>query len=175
MEKECKMCGTVKPSTEYYRTTAFKSGMDSRCKDCRKATNIEYYKLKPEKFQEIRERYVTGQWYVYLLPDHNYVGYTKNIPYRMHQHRHVGRTTSNHQILHTYDREEIAKSIEALYHHIGWEGENGFGGFVRGSRWIHNGIGSTRLREGEFLPEGYVYGRLPWYDFASKTKSNELK
>lgn len=154
-EKFCNFCSTTKPVAEFY---TIKNGLDSRCKTCRKETNKAYREKNPGKFIEIRERYVTGKWTVYLLPDHNYVGYTKNIEYRMAGHRWNNRNTDNMQILHIFDSKDHAMLIEDWYHAEGWLGGLDQRDSTKGRYYITDGVNNQMIRPTDPIPEGWKKG-----------------
>ena len=50
--KECRVCGDVKPVTEYYNKKTGKDGLMSYCKECNKQKTAKYYKANKEKIKE---------------------------------------------------------------------------------------------------------------------------
>lgn len=42
--KQCKLCGQLKPLSDYHKQKTFKDGVDNRCKPCRKILAAEQYK-----------------------------------------------------------------------------------------------------------------------------------
>lgn len=44
--KQCKLCGQLKPLSEYHTQRTNKDGLDKRCKPCRKTLAAEEYKNK---------------------------------------------------------------------------------------------------------------------------------
>ena len=157
MEKQCRKCKLQKPFGEYYRSRHSGDGLDDRCKSCRKACNKQYYLDKPEKFREIRESHAVGGYVIYCLPDHNYIGMTNNVEYRMNGHRHHGKNTANVEILHHYESKEIAAAVESFYHSLGWDGM-GCHDAVANTVWITNGKDNRRMQSYNEIPEGWWRG-----------------
>lgn len=56
-EKRCFNCESVLPSTEFYRSSATKSGLRADCRDCGSGLNSEWLKNNPEKNREYGARY----------------------------------------------------------------------------------------------------------------------
>jgi 5-methylcytosine-specific restriction endonuclease McrA len=50
--KECRVCGDVKPVTEYYKKKTSKDGLMSECKECNSKKTKEYYKDNKEKIKQ---------------------------------------------------------------------------------------------------------------------------
>lgn len=93
--------------------------------------NKERYKEHNKKWQienkEYRNEYKRlwredGHYSVYLLPKENYVGQTKQIKKRMHDHKGYGRDISDYKILHTFNTREEALAKEKEYHEAGYNG-----------------------------------------------------
>jgi hypothetical protein len=53
--KECRVCGDVKPVTEYYKQARNRDGLFHECKKCCTQKRREYYAANPEK-QKIKNR-----------------------------------------------------------------------------------------------------------------------
>lgn len=53
--KECRVCGDVKPVTEYYKQARNRDGLFHECKKCCTQRRREYYAANPEK-QKIKNR-----------------------------------------------------------------------------------------------------------------------
>ena len=81
----------------------------------------EKAKIRSKKF---RDKYDDGIHRVYYLPKHNYVGVTKNILNRFNTHKVKGKDTSNYQILFETPNREIALSVEAHLHRLGFKGKH---------------------------------------------------
>ena len=43
-KKECSRCGKVKPLSDFYKSKHQKLGVESQCKECRKARSRNHYK-----------------------------------------------------------------------------------------------------------------------------------
>ena len=54
---KCTRCGLTKTPSEFYKATKNPSGLQSRCKECSKATNREWMAKHPEKAAEYTKRY----------------------------------------------------------------------------------------------------------------------
>jgi len=55
--KECRVCGDVKPVTEYYKKKTGKDGLASNCKECDKQKTAKYYKANKEKIKAATKRW----------------------------------------------------------------------------------------------------------------------
>lgn len=44
--KVCRICGNSKPLSDFVKNSAYKSGYDTRCKDCRNAKLRKEYRTK---------------------------------------------------------------------------------------------------------------------------------
>ncbi len=155
-EKHCKYCNTTKPIDEFYIIKAI--GHDNHCKDCRKKRNKQYMRDNPGKFVEIRNRHSTGEWLVYMLPDHQYVGYTCNLEYRMNNHRHDGKNTDNVKVLHRFHRKDFAMLVEDGYHSLGWLGGQAERETTKGRFWITDGKTNRMIKTSEIMPYGFRKG-----------------
>ena len=54
---KCTRCGLTKPPSEFYKATKNPSGLQSRCKECSKASNREWLAKNPGKTAEYCKRY----------------------------------------------------------------------------------------------------------------------
>lgn len=59
--KQCKLCGQLKPLSEYHKQKTFKDGVDNRCKPCRKVLAAEKYKKDWFKYTFILKRSYSKQ------------------------------------------------------------------------------------------------------------------
>lgn len=57
---KCTRCGLTKTPSEFYKAAKNPSGLQSRCKECSKATNREWMAKHPEKSAEYTKRYETN-------------------------------------------------------------------------------------------------------------------
>lgn len=58
MEKQCAMCGEVKPATEFYKEKRVADGLTARCKYCtREAANTSYQNRKEQVLAAHKEKY----------------------------------------------------------------------------------------------------------------------
>src|SRR5688500_1693169 len=57
MEKVCKVCGELKPLSDYYRTPGMKDGHRSDCKVCNLAAKAARYRENPEPAIERAKRW----------------------------------------------------------------------------------------------------------------------
>ena len=73
--------------------------------------------------RKYRDHTKDNHYSVYLLPDHNYVGVTGRLKWRMYNHKwEHNRNTSNVKVLHTFSNLEEALIKEKEYHNRGYEG-----------------------------------------------------
>jgi predicted GIY-YIG superfamily endonuclease len=114
------------------------SQRQAKCREChrqydkqRRLNNFEYYKNyyknNIEYHLQRAKRQITeatlSYYIVYLLPDHNYVGITNNLIYRMYNHRSKhNRNTDNWTELARFNNRADALKCEAEYHAKGYEG-----------------------------------------------------
>lgn len=63
-----------------------------------------------------------GYYSVYLLPNENYVGQTKQLKFRMSEHKLNGKDISDYRVLHTFETRKEALEKEAEYHRMGYRG-----------------------------------------------------
>lgn len=148
--KKCTKCKIEKELSEFNKDKSRKDGLQPRCKSCVKQYNKQYYnqnadyfkRYKLENSDSIREHYKQyclenpdkiiqkyhskkdGLYHVYYLPDHNYVGTTDCITYRIRKHRSGGRNTDNYQILASFEDRAKALRFESLLHDSGFEGKH---------------------------------------------------
>ena len=93
---------------------AYKREYYHRHKEKRKQQMLEYYNSNKSK-----------ECHVYLLPEENYVGVTKNLRYRMYVHKNTDkRNVKNMRVLHSTTNESDAFELENLLHDIGYEGKH---------------------------------------------------
>jgi hypothetical protein len=108
--KKCGKCKKVKELTEFFKDKSKIDGFEGRCKTCSK---------------ELRDSRKDGYHHVYYLPNHNYVGTSDNLYYRMARHKSVyKRVVDNYQILASFEDRGKAKRFESLMHDSGFEGRH---------------------------------------------------
>tara|TARA_R110000796_G_scaffold1210_1_gene4772 strand:+ start:51 stop:410 length:360 start_codon:yes stop_codon:yes gene_type:complete len=83
-------------------------------------SNKDRIKLKQK---ESRDSY-KGDYLVYYLPKHNYIGVTNQLYHRLRHHKSVNRDVSNCVTIKTFKDKKNALSVERFYHSIGYEGIN---------------------------------------------------
>lgn len=126
--KKCKICGKKKPLTEYYARTA-------RCKHCHnemsKLRNPEiykaYYAKNKEKFKtnakNFQKQFEDGFHTVYYIPEHHYVGVTKNLYNRLSTHKsRSNRIIDNVEIIYKTPCRKKAELVESKLHSMGYQG-----------------------------------------------------
>jgi 5-methylcytosine-specific restriction endonuclease McrA len=71
--KECRVCGDVKPVTEYYKQARNRDGLFHECKECtnsarkqRYANNAEHYRAKERERYQKNKRYYIDKGMLYL-------------------------------------------------------------------------------------------------------------
>ena len=115
--KKCTGCKQEKEINEYGRDKSRGDGLNSTCKICDK----QYSRQCETKCKD-------GLYHVYILPDHNYVGYTDNIKRRMYHHKNwCDRNISNYEVAGSFKNKADAVWFEALLHSIGYEGKHSRG------------------------------------------------
>lgn len=57
-EKQCVVCGAVKPLTEFVRHSRYPDGYTQRCKECARIAAREYYRRKRDEAQVTPSKYV---------------------------------------------------------------------------------------------------------------------
>ena len=138
MGQVCKICKEYKEFSEYNKNSQLKSGHYYQCKACLKQLNKvitkRLYKEKGKSYWRDKNKQFfddckDGYYYVYLLPDHDYVGHTNNLTFRMRDHRNVyGRNTDNMQVLGSFKTRDEAKAYELQKHKEGYLGR--YGAFI---------------------------------------------
>lgn len=70
--KKCRVCGDVKPVTEYYKQVRNRGGLFHECKECtnsarkqRYDNNPEHYRLKERERYQKNKRYYIDKGYLY--------------------------------------------------------------------------------------------------------------
>jgi len=96
-------------------------------KESQKEYKKKYAKLNKKYFEDYQKEYRPDGYYsVYLLPNENYVGQTKQIKTRMYDHKYKGRDTTDYKVLHTFSTREEALNKEAEYHDMGYSGKHSY-------------------------------------------------
>lgn len=125
--KECNKCKEIKSLDSFYNRKDSKDGKRNDCKECASINNKSYrlIPINSEK-ERIRSKIRFSQKIhnVYLLPNENYVGTTKNILTRMSHHRGAGKNTDNFRILYSTEVRSDALEMEELLHNIGYYGKH---------------------------------------------------
>lgn len=134
--KKCSKCNLEKDSSLFCKSERYKDKLHIYCKECIANTN-EIYRLNNKEKESIRKKeYKSGVrrrkvkdttlfHYVYLLPNENYIGTTKDISHRMSDHRSkYKRNTDNYRILAKFLIREDALELEELLHDLGYEGRH---------------------------------------------------
>ena len=128
--KNCRKC-KVELIVDKNITIKAYNNSDYECKPCANNRWQEYRRGKGKSIvKKSLDKWYTkdndGYFYVYLLPDYNYVGQTQNVPMRMQtQYNKWGRNTNNFEILHKCNTRQEALVIELKYHDLGYEGKSG--------------------------------------------------
>ena len=103
MEKYCNHCGEHKDLDQFWNSRATKDGKQYKCIPCMSQVVKEFIQINPEypkkRYKNNVKTYKSrsklfrldhkSDYNVYLLPDHNYVGVTNNMYYRMCNHKFV--------------------------------------------------------------------------------------
>ena len=106
--KKCYKCDTVKPFTDFYKST--RDGYGSRCKACEKIYNQERWQRRKH------------EPCVYYLPEHHYIGVSSMIEQRLYEHKSSGKITEGYEILCYFEREVDAAWMEIQFHQRGYNG-----------------------------------------------------
>jgi hypothetical protein len=132
MGKQCRKCNEFKSLDNFYNRKDSKDGKRNDCINCNNiytkingkiwySNNKEEVLIKHKEYKKSKSNIN----YVYLLPDHNYVGTTNNIVNRMHHHRTISsRNTKEYRILYSSENRIDALEFEELLHDIGYEGRH---------------------------------------------------
>ena len=127
MSKTCRKCNVELVIGVNWIESMKKHG-NYKCKPCHTAiTNKHYYDNKDiysEHVKKHRNQQETGDYNVYLLENDNYVGVTKNIPYRMAVHKHYGKDIKAMRVLLQTKDLFKASELEELLHDMGYEGRH---------------------------------------------------
>lgn len=116
MNKRCNKCNSDKELTEFYKNDNYKDGYMSHCKQC----HSDYYKSRNQDSNG------DNLFYVYYLPEHHYVGMTRNIDTRIYQHGiNHNRITDGYEIVGIYNTAIEAHYIETILHLFGYKGFRG--------------------------------------------------
>ena len=133
--KECKRCNIQKDNSLFCMNNRNSDKLHTYCKECMTNSNNTYRSNNREKEiirkreyrSGIRKRKVKDETifhYVYLLPNENYIGTTKNIDNRMCDHRFNNRDTNSYRILAKFLIREDALELEELLHDLGYRGRH---------------------------------------------------
>jgi hypothetical protein len=132
IQVHCKGCDKTKDSSEFYKSSTAKSGLNAKCKSCVKAYQKEKVAKNPEKYKYItnkakakfraKKKRETGGFAVYYLPEHHYIGMTNSLYRRMEQHRKHGRITEGYEVVGTYSTAIEAHLVETQLHFMGYIG-----------------------------------------------------
>ena len=129
----CKKC-------VYETAQAWKKAHPERTKEQHKRSklkNIERYraydreykrknrdKIRPREERYIKQRYEDGKYHVYILPEEHYCGQSKQPELRWIRHSYANRVTKGAEIVMSFKTRKEAKTYEAMFHALGWYGEN---------------------------------------------------
>jgi len=123
--KICSKCNKEKSIEEFDENKWYEDGYNGRCKQCIQEwedslddTDEEYEIPEPKEIV----------WCVYLLPQHNYVGVSKNLQNRLSNHKSLGRTVDDFVVLDYFNSKEEALKKETWYHSIGYGGKQNLRG-----------------------------------------------
>ncbi len=114
--KVCTKCKIEKPLSDYHWNSKKHKYKRAYCKECGRKARRDWRESKKD-----------GYWYVYLLPEHNYVGITECVHERMNAHKNTGKNVEGYKILGSFKTGPEAALMEAKYHCDGYNGFN-YGG-----------------------------------------------
>jgi len=139
--KKCKCCGEERLISDYYRSSAFKSGRQATCIFCISLKKKNYHienkdkisKQKKKDYIKNRQHYLkvakkyrdnmkSGKYYVYYLPEEHYIGITDHPKGRISRHKYVGKITDCWEIVAEFDNPFDAVILEAEFHRRGYNG-----------------------------------------------------
>lgn len=121
--RKCVKCNVENDDSGFYKGR-------KECKSCTIKDRREKYINNPEKFksyQKKRRKEIFNQqggFVVYYLPEHHYVGMTRNLIRRLNDHRKAGRLTDCYEILGSFKTAVEAHYFETSFHVRGYEGYN---------------------------------------------------
>ena len=98
---------------------ANKDKISKQAKGYREA-NKDRIKLKQK---ESRDSY-KGDFVLYYIPKHNYVGVTNQLYHRLRHHKTVGKDVNNCSTIKVFKTKKEALDAESFYHSIGYEGKD---------------------------------------------------
>ena len=106
---KCTKCKTIKPYESFHRNNKIKStGRASMCKIC---------------FKKYWQGTKDGLYYVYLLPEENYVGITSHVKRRMTAHKDVHkRNIKGMRVLYSTTNRQEGFELESFLHTLGYKG-----------------------------------------------------
>lgn len=121
--KKCVKCNEERDDSEFYKSR-------TECKSCTISRQRERYLENPEKFRsyqrnrrkEIFEQ--QGGFVVYYLPEHHYVGMTRNLIRRLNDHRQDGKIIDGYEVIGSFKTAIEAHYVETSLHVRGYEGYN---------------------------------------------------
>jgi len=121
--KKCVKCNEEKDDSEFYKSR-------TGCKSCVISYQRERYLKNPERFksyQKNRRKEIfeqQGGFVVYYLPEHHYVGMTRNLTRRLNDHIKDGKITDGHEVVGSFKTAVEAHYVETSLHVRGYEGYN---------------------------------------------------
>lgn len=134
-QKKCTYCKAIKPINDFSTNGRSKTGKiiyRSQCKPCRcniasehYANNKDFYKERSRKnyLKNIKDKwYGNKTYYVYYLPEHHYIGMTKNLKARLSLHYNSNKIVDDFEIVGEYNTAVEAHLVETQLHYMGYEG-----------------------------------------------------
>jgi predicted GIY-YIG superfamily endonuclease len=127
----------LKCLSEFNKDKQKSDGLCSECKDCKKKrreNKKEYNRLYRQRYylenrmkliDDARERRSKSNdlyYSVYLIPEENYVGITKNLSRRFSEHKRSGKDMRGATVMHMYKNKYKALDKEREYHLKGYRG-----------------------------------------------------
>ena len=133
--KTCKVCKEEKDYSEFYKCSSTADKHQSSCKACAKERNKKWAVENKDKRDKIhntwRQKQISRGYFVYLLPEENYVGATSFPEARKIDHNYRGRNTDGMRILSKFDTADEAYELESFLHDLGYEGRHSSNVYVR--------------------------------------------
>jgi hypothetical protein len=114
---KCSKCKRVKRKSLFYKDRSRNSGVSSYCKSCKKKNDSKRTGKYGDRDTDGRFIYT-----VYYLPEHHYVGMTKDVECRIRDHNKKGKITDGYEIIARFKDPKLAHLMETRLHIMGYNG-----------------------------------------------------
>lgn len=114
---KCSKCNRKKRRDLFHRDRSKKSGLSSYCKSCKRKSD----KKRTGKYGD-KDEHGNYIYTVYYLPEEHYVGMTKDLLYRMRDHRKNGKIVEGYEVVGRFKSAKQAHLMETVLHIMGYHG-----------------------------------------------------